>query len=55
MAAHNLGYTLDVRLAVDSDEVAMNVYRKLFPSARTYCSPIDDILDGEIPALQSPT
>ena len=48
MAAHNLGYTLDVRLAVDSDEVAMNVYRKLFPSARTYCSPIDDILDGEI-------
>ena len=48
MAAHSLGFTLDVRLAVDSDEVAMNVYRKLFPSARTYCSPIEGILDGEV-------
>ena len=48
MAAHELGYSFDVRLAVDSDQVAMSVYRKLFPSAKTYCIPIEDMLDGEI-------
>ena len=48
MAAHELGYSLDVRLALDSDQVAMNVYQKLFPSAITYCTPIEDLFDGEI-------
>ncbi|MXY22217.1 MAG: DNA cytosine methyltransferase [Dehalococcoidia bacterium] len=47
-AAQEFGYSVDVRLAVDSDEVAMTLYRSLFPSATTFCKPIEDLLDGEI-------
>ena len=47
-AAHDFGYSLDVRLALDSDDVAMDVYRDLFPTATTICEPIEDILKGEI-------
>ena len=48
MAACDSGHSLDVRLAVDSDPVAMEVYRGLFPTAATVCSPIEQVFDGEI-------
>ena len=47
-AAHDAEYSLDVRLALDSDQIAMNVYRDLFPTATTVCKPIEEVLDGEI-------
>ena len=47
-AAHDSEYSLDVRLALDSDQIAMNVYRDLFPTATTICKPIEEVLDGEI-------
>ena len=47
-AAHDSGYSLDVRLALDSDQIAMNVYHDLFPTATTVCKPIEEVLDGEI-------
>lgn len=47
-AAHDFGYSLDVRLAVDSDQIAMNVYQNLFLNAKTICRPIEQILDGKI-------
>lgn len=47
-AAHDLGYSLDVRLAVDSDKIAMNVYQNLFSTAKTICMPIEQILGGKI-------
>ena len=47
-AAHDLGYYMDVRLAVDSDQVAMDVYRSSFPNAKTICKPIEQIVDGEL-------
>ena len=47
-AAHDSEYSLDVRLALDSDQIAMNVYRDLFPNAMTICKPIEEVLDGEI-------
>ena len=46
-AAHELGYSLDVRLAVDSDQVATDVYRSSFPDARIECKEIEDVFDGE--------
>ncbi len=55
MASNALGYSLDVRLALDSDQVAMNVYQNLFPSARTFCVPIEDLFDGEIGSPNSET
>ena len=47
-AAYGSGYSLDVRLALDSDQVAMDVYHDLFPTATTICQPIEEVLDGEI-------
>ena len=47
-AAHDFGFSLDVRLAVDSDPIALSVYRKLFPTSRALCSPLEQILDGDI-------
>ena len=47
-AAQELGYSLDVRLAVDSDQIALDVYSTSFPTATTICKPIEQILDGEI-------
>ena len=47
-AAHDSECSLDVRLALDSDQIAMNVYRDLFPTAKTVCKPIEEVLDGEI-------
>ena len=47
-AAHATEYSLDVKLALDSDQIAMNVYRDLFPTATTICEPIEDVLDGEM-------
>ena len=47
-AAYELGYSLDVRLAVDSDQIALDVYSTSFPEATTICKPIEQILDGEI-------
>ena len=54
-AAHDSGYSLDVRLAVDSDPAAMEVYRNLFPTATTDCRPIEQILDGEIGSAATTT
>lgn len=50
-AAHDLDFALDVRLAVDSDQTAMAVYRKLFPTATAFCKPIEQLLDGEIGSI----
>ena len=47
-AARYLGYSLDVRLALDSDEEAMAVYRKLFPDATTSCKSIELVIDGDL-------
>ena len=47
-AAHDSEYSLDVRLALDSDPIAMNVYYDLFPDAKTICKPIEEVLHGEI-------
>ena len=47
-AAHDSEYSLDVRLALDSDQIAMNVYSDLFPTATTVCKPIEEVLDAEI-------
>ena len=47
-AAHDSGHSVDVRLAVDSNLTAMTVYRKLFPTAISYCKPIEDIFDGKL-------
>ena len=47
-AAHDSEYSLDVRLALDSDQIAMDVYRELFPTATTICRPIEEVLDGEL-------
>ena len=46
-AAHDLDYSLDVRLAVDSDQVAIDVYRESFQNARIECRPIQEVFDGE--------
>ena len=47
-AAHNFSCSLDVRLAVDSDQIAMDVYQNLFSTAKTICRPIEQILGGEV-------
>ena len=47
-AAHESEYSLDVKLALDSDRAAMDVYCDLFPTATTICKPIEDVLDGEM-------
>lgn len=47
-AAYGSGCSLDVKLALDSDQIAMNVYRDLFPTAKTICDPIEEVLDGEL-------
>lgn len=47
-AAHEAEHSLDVRLALDSDQIAMDVYRGLFPKATTICESIEEVLDGEI-------
>ena len=47
-AAHELGISVDVRLAVDSDPIAVSVYRNLFPASRSLCSPLEKILDGDL-------
>ncbi|MCY3714479.1 MAG: DNA cytosine methyltransferase [Gemmatimonadetes bacterium] len=49
-AAHHSGYSIDVRLALDSDPIAMNVYNDLFPTANPVCDSIEKVLDGEIGA-----
>lgn len=47
-AAHDSEYSLDIRLALDSDQIAMNVYLDLFPTAMPIRKPIEQVLDGEI-------
>lgn len=47
-AAHHLGYSIDVRLALDSDEEAMTVYSSSFPDATTVCKNIEQVIDGEL-------
>ncbi len=53
-AAHSAGYALDVRLALDSDPVAVNMYRKTFPAAATFCEPIEQRLGGEMGSSLTP-
>ena len=50
-AAHYLGYSVDVRLALDSDEEALTVYRNLFPDATTVCKSIEQVIDGVLGAI----
>ena len=50
-AAHDSEYSIDARLALDSDRVAMDVYGELFPTASMICKPIEEVLDGEVDAL----
>lgn len=47
-AAHDSGYSIDVRLALDTDPIAMKLYSDLFPTANPVCCPIEKVLDGEI-------
>ena len=54
-AAHESKFSLDIKLALDSDRTAMDVYRDLFPTATTICEPIEDILDGEMNSSVSAT
>lgn len=54
-AAHEFGFTVDVRLAVDSDPIALGVYRKLFPTSRSLCSPLEKILDGDLGSAKTVT
>ena len=54
-AARELRHSVDVKLAVDSDQAALDLYKKLFPKARTICEPLEVTLNGEIgsPPTQS--
>lgn len=52
-AAYGFGYAVDVRLALDSDAVATNVYGSLFPSGKTVCGLVEQFFDGQIG--ESPT
>ena len=54
-AAHDFGYSLDVRLAVDSDKIATRVFRNLFPTGRTICQAIEKVFDGELGSPETPT
>lgn len=45
-AAHDLQFSVDVRLAVDSDNPVLDVYKATFPTAETMCSPIEELFDG---------
>ena len=47
-AAYESECSMDVRLALDSDRTAMDVYGGLFPTANTVCKPIEEVLDGEM-------
>ncbi len=47
-AAHDAGFSLDVRLAVDSDQIALDVYGDVFPAATPVCESIEKVLDGEL-------
>lgn len=47
-AAHESEFSLDVKLALDSDRSAMDVYDDLFPTATTICKLIENVLDGEV-------
>ena len=42
------GYSTDIRLALDSDEDAMAVYRSSFPDATTVRKSIGKVIDGEL-------
>ena len=52
-AAHYLGYSMDVRLALDLDEEAMAVYHNLFPDAMAVCKSIEQVIDGELGSAPS--
>lgn len=49
-AANDMGYALDVRLALDSDPVALDMYRRTFPTANTSCKPIEQLLSDDLDA-----
>ena len=49
-AARRLGSGLEVRLALDHDEDAVNVFSANFPQARVQCSAVEKFLDGELGA-----
>ena len=43
-----MNYSLDVRLALDSDPVATDVYRSSFPDGKIECQEIEEVFDGEL-------
>ena len=47
-AALLLGYSVDVRLALDSDPIAVGVYQSCFPNAKELCAPIEEVFPGDI-------
>ena len=54
-AAQEAECSLDVKLALDWDRTAIDVYGDLFPTATTVCKPIEDVLDGEMDSPPTPT
>lgn len=54
-AAQETGCSLDVKLALDWDRTAIDVYGALFPTATTVCKPIEHVLDGEMDSPPTPT
>ena len=49
-AAFRLGLGIELRLALDSDQVAATVYRTNFPEARVVCGRVEDLFDGSLGA-----
>ncbi|TQM36034.1 DNA cytosine methyltransferase [Pseudonocardia cypriaca] len=54
-AAHGHGAGLDVVLAVDFVDAAVDVYRDNFPSANVRCASVEDFFDGELGELPTPS
>ena len=53
-AAHALRCTLDIKLAVDTDPMALEVYKKTFPDATVYCDMVEKLLNGDMDVPETP-
>lgn len=49
-AAYRYGLGIDVRLSIDADKDAADVYRKNFPGARVEKALVEDLFDGQLGA-----
>ncbi|MFJ4165683.1 DNA cytosine methyltransferase [Microbacterium sp. NPDC089698] len=47
-AANHAGLALDIRLAVDFEQAAVDVYKENFPKANAVMAPVEDYFDGEL-------